>query len=390
MGYYKAVVILNGIYFDNAATSFPKAPGVAEAMAKYITQIGSNVNRSTYDSSYEAAEVVYNTREMLCELFNFSKPENVVFTKNVTEGLNILIKGLLKHGDHVIVSSLEHNAVMRPLASLMDVGVQVTRIPFSITGELDISKLRDAIRSNTKAIIMTHASNVSGTVLDLKAVGKMCREFGSYFIVDTAQTAGSRKVDIEELCADAIAFTGHKGLLGPQGIGGILIKENLADKVKPLIEGGTGSFSDSEYQPTHLPDKFESGTLNIPGIFGLHGALKYLKNVGIETVQKHELELTTTFIEGLRGIDSIKIIGPEDAKNRVPVISIDFLNKDNADVANILCQNYNIMTRCGLHCAPNAHKILGTFPQGTVRFSFGCFNTLKEIKFALAAISKIV
>lgn len=383
---------MNKIYLDNGATSYPKAPGVAESISNYITNIGCNINRGTYEDAFQAEKIVYETRELICSMFNFNIPENVIFTRNITESLNILIKGLLKPNDHVIISSMEHNAVMRPLTSLSKNAVEFSRIPSSNKGELFIEELQDHIRPNTKAVIMTQASNVCGTILPLEKVGSFCKKNNLYFIIDAAQSAGFLDIDMTTLCADAIAFTGHKGLLGPQGIGGFVANNILASKVSPLIEGGTGSVSDSECQPEYMPDKFESGTMNIPGVFGLNTALKYVKEVGLSYIREKELYLTKQFISEIKNMNKVKLIGLQGIENRTAVVSLDFtpFGFDNAAVAFELCNNFNIMTRCGLHCAPSAHKTLGTFPEGTVRFSFGHANTLEEVKYAVNSIFKII
>jgi cysteine desulfurase family protein len=381
---------VKGVYLDNGATSFPKAPGVVESMSEFLISVGCNVNRGGYDSSFEAENVVFETRELICELFNFPKPENVIFTKNITESLNVLIKGLLKPGDHVVVSSMEHNAVMRPLNSLKAYGVEYSRVQCNTYGELNIDDVISNIKSNTIGIIMTHASNVCGTILDLKRIGSICKEKGLYFIVDTAQTAGFLDIDYKELNADAIAFTGHKGLLGPQGIGGFIISDDLASKVAPLIEGGTGSLSDEEIQPYYMPDKFEGGTLNIPGIYGLNASLKYILKEKVSTIREKELYLLEHFLEGLLNIPEINIIGKKNIEYRTAVVSIDVPNKDNAEVSYELNSRFGIMTRCGLHCAPSAHRTLGTFPKGTIRFSFSHFNAIDEVKYTIDAIYKVL
>lgn len=383
---------MNKVYLDNGATSFPKAPGVADAISNYITNIGCNINRGTYEDAYHAEKIVYETRELICSLFNFQSTENVIFTRNITESLNTLIKGFFKSGDHAIVSSMEHNAVMRPLASLSKNGIEFSRIPCSNKGELFLEELKNYIKPNTKAVIMNHASNVCGTILPLEKVGEFCKQNNLYFIIDTAQSAGVLDVNMKKLNADAVAFTGHKGLLGPQGIGGFVINDTLVSKVSPLIEGGTGSASDSEYQPEYMPDKFESGTMNIPGVFGLNASLKYINEVGLSYIREKELYLVENFISEIKNMPKIKLIGLDGIKNRTAVVSLDFTstNFDNAEIAFSLCNNFNIMTRCGLHCAPSAHKTLGTFPQGTVRFSFGHTNSLEEVQYTIDAIHKLV
>ncbi len=377
------------IYLDNAATSFPKAPGVAEAMFNYITKVGTNIHRSS--GSAEAAEmVVYNTRELICELFHFNQPENVIFTKNVTESLNLLIKGLLQPGDHALVSSVEHNAVMRPLVSLRERGVEFSRVPGNDKGELDLESMEQLIQPHTKAVIMTHASNVSGVILPLQEISEFCQKHQLCFIVDAAQTAGIVEFNLEEIQVDALAFTGHKSLLGPQGMGGFILSDRLAAELPPFIEGGTGSLSEYEIQPLTLPDKYESGTLNLPGIFGLQAALKYVLKSGVSSLFAYEQELTKSFYQDLLNIPGIKVTGPEITKARVPLISVDFLDRDNAEIANQLLTDYNIITRVGLHCAPHAHKTIGTFPNGTVRFSLSSFTTPEELKQTAAALHHLL
>jgi len=381
---------MDRVYLDNAATTFPKAPGVGEQMKYYIEYIGSNIKRGNYSTASSAEEVVFDTREKLCRLFNFKKPENVIFNMNVTQSLNFLIKGLLKPGDHCIVSSMEHNAVMRPLMQLKKTGVEFSRIPCDSKGRLNPEDISNQVKHNTKAVVITHASNVCGTILPIEEVGSICREKGLLFIVDTAQTAGILDIDFERAKMDALAFTGHKGLLGPQGIGGFIVTDNAADIMEPLVSGGTGSLSDSEEVPPFLPDRFEPGTLNLPGIFGLNAALSYLEKEGIENVRRREMELADMFLKGLHDMKGIALAGLEGIEGRTAVISIDFINKDNAEIAYNLEKNYGIMTRCGMHCAPSAHKTLGTFPQGTVRFSFSHFNTQKEVEYTIDAVKKVI
>ncbi|GAA0733950.1 aminotransferase class V-fold PLP-dependent enzyme [Clostridium oceanicum] len=379
---------MNGIYLDNGATSFPKAPKVSQSISNYITNIGCNVNRGVYANSLTAENILFETRELICSLFNYDKAENVVFTKNITESLNIIIKGLLKKNDHVIISSMEHNAVMRPLSSLSKKGIEISKVKCNLQGELNPKDILPLIKDNTKAIIMTHGSNVCGTVLPLEEVGQICKENNLIFIVDTAQTAGFLDIDMKKINADCITFTGHKSLLGPQGIGGFVIKDSLIPKTNSLIEGGTGSLSEYEYQPEYMPDKFESGTMNIPGIYGLNSSLKYLNEIGLNTIREKELHLTKLFIDKVKNINEATLIGLDGIKKRTPVVSLDFKNHDNADIAFMLANEYSIMTRCGLHCAPSAHRTLHTFPQGTVRFSFGHFNTDKEVAYAIDSIYK--
>lgn len=377
---------MHSVYLDNGATAFPKAPGVVESMTNYLTNIGCNINRGAYNSSFMAEDVVYETRELLCRLFNYHKPENVVFTKNITESLNVLIKGLCKDGDHIIVSSMEHNAVMRPINSLKVKGIEYTKVQCSKEGELNPLDILKYTKKNTKAVIMTHASNVCGTILDLEEVGKICSEKGIIFIIDTAQTAGFLNLDYKNLKADAIAFTGHKGLLGPQGIGGFIINDKLTKVMSTFIEGGTGSLSEHEIQPGYMPDKFEAGTMNIPGIFGLNAALKYILKEGIDAIKEKELFLLKSFLNKVSDIEEAKLIGKKVLEGRTALVSLDFPNHDNAEISYRLYKEFGIMTRCGLHCAPSAHKTLDTFPNGTVRFSFSHFNTNEQVNYTVNSI----
>lgn len=386
---------MNRIYLDQAATSFPKGEGVPEAMAEYMTKVGVNINRGSYEAAYETAGVVYETREMLCRLFDFGalpeQAKNVVFTANITYAMNMLIKGFLKEGDHVLVSAMEHNAVMRPLVQLQKAGrISFDRIPCNARGELLLDQMEKLIRENTKAVIMTHASNVCGTLLPLEEVGCLAKKHGLYFIVDSAQTAGVFPISMKKMQIDALAFTGHKGLLGPQGIGGFLITDDLAEKVEPLVTGGTGSISDTEDTPEFLPDKFEAGTMNLPGIVGLHRALEYLEETGIDNIREKECHLTGQFISGLKKIPGVRLIGKEDMEGRTSVVSIQCEKADEAVLAFELDNRYHIQTRVGMHCAPNAHKTLNTFPEGTIRFSFGYRNTEQEVETALRAIREIL
>ncbi len=378
------------VYLDNGATSFPKPNSVIDTITNYIVNIGGNVNRGSYDNSFDAENIVYETRELLCELFNFSKPENVIFTGNITHSLNLILKGLLKSGDHIIISSMEHNAVLRPLNALKNKGIEYSMVPCNSLGEVNVDNLPKYIQPNTKALLMTHSSNVCGTIMPYEKIGEFCKKNNIYFIADTAQTAGSLPIDMRKMNIDILCFTGHKSLLGPQGIGGFLISDELAKITNPLIEGGTGSFSEHETQPDYMPDKFEAGTLNIPGIFGLNAALKYLKERGINNIRDHEMKLTQLFLNSLNSIDEIKILGSLSAENKTAVVSVDFIYGDNGEVAHMLSKDYGISVRCGLHCAPSAHKTLGTFPKGTVRFSFGAFNTEADIIYAVNSIKEII
>ncbi len=427
------------IYLDQASTSFPKAPGVAQAMMDYLTMNGVNVNRGCYSSAYSAEEIVYETRQLLAELFHFSKCKNVIFTPNVTTSLNFILKGFLKPGDHILVSAMEHNAVMRPVVQLASKGILFDRIPCREDGSMLLERVEELIKPETKAIVTLHASNVCGTRMPLEILGEICQRHHLYFIVDSAQTAGIVPIDMEKMHIDALAFTGHKGLRGSQGTGGFLVSQELAEQMEPLISGGTGSVSHTEEIPDFLPDRFESGTPNLPGIYGLHEALLFLKTQPQETksmtpstssnnpidclhpsntddanfrknksiftdgspfvshmqaICEKELSLTGYFLEQLQALDDtgkyIRIIGKKDLTDRNAVVSLQTPEIDMSQVAWQLDSKYGVMTRVGLHCAPNAHKTLGTYPAGTIRFSFGPENTKDELDFAIQGLKEIL
>ena len=377
------------IYFDNASTSFPKAEGVAEAVYHYMKDCGCNINRGGYDEAYQAEETVLRTRQQLTKLFHGPDCRNVVFTRNITESLNVLLKGFLKAGDHVLVSAMEHNAVMRPLTQLTEQGVSFDRIPCGADGTLEVSTMNGLLRKNTRAVVMLHASNVCGTLMPIETVGAFCHAHGLRFILDTAQTAGVFSVDMEAMHIDALAFTGHKGLLGPQGIGGFLLQPDMVPLLQPLIAGGTGSISHEEQMPSFMPDRFEAGTMNLPGIMGLHAALCWLERETIDAVRSHELELTERFLSGALDIPCLRVVGRRNISGRAGVVSVVPENADPALVADALGREYGIMVRVGLHCAPNAHKTLGTFPTGTIRFSFGRWNTPRQVDTALSALREL-
>lgn len=377
------------VYLDNAATSYPKAPGVASAMADYVEKVGATINRSSYASAQEAGLVTLSLRERLCRLFNHPDPTHAVLTPGATAGLNMVIKGLLRPGDHCLVSSMEHNAVMRPLVQLEREGVVFERIPCDAQGRLRLEALPGMIKLNTRLVVMAHGSNVCGTVQDAEAVGKICRERSVPFALDAAQTAGHIEVDFERFGLSALVVPGHKGLLGPQGIGALLLDADFARRLTPLVAGGTGSASYSEELPGWMPDRFESGTPNMPGVYGWEAALGWLENTGIETLENHEKTLSKRFLEGIYGLKNVKLYGATVPEGRTGVFSVGFLNCDNAEAAWRLEREFGILTRCGLHCAPSAHKTLGSFPEGSVRFSTGWANTEADIDAALSAIAAI-
>lgn len=373
------------IYLDNAATSFPKPESVARAMVRYLNEVGAPLNRSVYQNAQEAELVTLSLREQLKRFFHFpGKATHVILTPGNTYGLNFLIKGYLRPGDHVIVSSMEHNAVMRPLLQMPEVSFD--RVQADREGFIDPDDIHTLIRPNTKLILMAHGSNVSGSVQDAEAVGAIAARYGIPFALDGAQTAGHYPLDFQRSQLSALSLPGHKGLLGPSGIGALLVTEEMAKMLTPLVAGGTGSVSDSEYLPAYLPDRFESGTMNLPGIYGWEAAMSYISERGIDSLRAHESQLTKRFLAGIREIPRLRLCGPADTENRVGVISLDFPDRDNAAVSYELEQCYGILIRCGLHCAPSAHKSLGTFPKGTVRFSLGYANTEADVDAAVAAI----
>ena len=378
------------IYLDNSSTSFPKAPNVGKKMAEFIENYAVNINRGSYKIAFDLEEKIFDCRNKLSRLFSCSDTKNIIFTNNITTSLNFIIKGLLKTGDHVLISSMEHNAIMRPLQQLSEQGISFSKIPCNKYGFLKLSEIKNLIQSNTKAIICTHVSNVSGNIMPLTEIGKICREYNIDFVVDTAQSAGILPINMALMNISALCFTGHKGLLGPQGIGGFAITDAFASKISPLISGGTGSFSDSEDVPNILPDRFEAGTLNLPGIIGLNTALDFLEKTGIENIHKYEMKLCSHFLEGIKKIDGISILGSVNIRKRTAVVSITTKLKDLAILAFELENDYGIQVRTGLHCSPNAHKTLGSFPNGSIRFSFSYFNTIEEIDICLAALTKIL
>ncbi len=376
---------MDAIYLDNAATSFPKPEGVSDRMKFYLDCVGANVNRSVYTAAQEAGLVTLTLRQRLARLFRFPEPPtHVILTPGATAALNMLISGLLRPGDHCIVSSMEHNAVMRPLLRLP--GVEVSRIPCDSRGFADVDALPGLLRENTRLVLVAHGSNVCGAVQDAAAIGRICAARGVPFALDAAQTAGHLPIDFQALGLSALAVPGHKGLLGPGGVGALLLRDELAQRLTPLIAGGTGSASDSEYLPPYLPDRFESGTANLPGYYGWEAALRFVEDRGVAALRRHEMALCTRFLDGLADIEHLRLVGPRDPERRVGVISVDFLRRDNAEMAYELETRYGILTRCGLHCAPSAHKALGTFPQGTVRFSLGWASTEADVDAALAAL----
>lgn len=337
--------------------------------------------------AYEADRILFNSRELISKIFNIYNSKNIIFTSHATEAINLALKGLLKPGDHVITSSIDHNAVIRPLVYLEKRGVTHTTVQCSISGELDPSDIKRAINKNTRLIAVTHASNVIGTITPIKEIGIIAHENDILFLVDAAQTAGSIPIDVRENRISMLACTGHKGLLGPQGTGFLYILEGI--NIDPLIEGGTGSASESDSQPDYLPDKFQSGTLNIPGIAGLSAGIDVILRKGISNIREHEIKIAERLLSGLKSINKLKLYGSTESSHRTPVISFTINDIDPAYIGRVLSDKYGIMCRVGLHCAPHAHKTIGTFPQGTVRLSPGFFNTMDEADYVIDSISSI-
>jgi len=378
------------IYFDNASTAFPKAPGVAEAMYQFMIGDAYNINRGGYSESYDVGFRVLEIREKIADFFNVPRSKNVIFTPGVTHSLNMVLKGSFHLGDHILCSSMEHNALMRPLSQLEKLGISFDAVACQSDGSLNPEDLEAMIRPNTKAVVITAASNVCGTFLPLQDLSEICLKYNLLFILDAAQMAGPFSLDFQNLHLDVLAFPGHKGLRGPQGIGGMILSDRIAEIMEPLISGGTGSTSHSEEMPPFLPDRFEAGTLNLPGIIGLGTALDYLIQQPKESIARHELALTQQFLNGLEHFSQVRVVGRKDILNRAPVVSIDTLANDPAEIAYQLDNEYGILTRVGLHCAPRAHKTLGSYPQGTIRFSFGPENTSEEVEICLQALNHML
>jgi cysteine desulfurase/selenocysteine lyase len=378
------------IYLDNAATSWPKPKVVVEAMTYFMNTIGANPGRAGHRLAVSAGRIIYNTREAAAKIFNSHNPLKIVFTHNVTEALNLCLHGILKPQDHVITSSMEHNSVMRPLRSLEKRGVTLSVIPCSETGCLDPAGIKKEISSKTKLVVLNHASNVVGTFLPVEEAGLICREHNILFLVDCAQTAGCVPLDMKASNIDLLAFTGHKALGGPMGTGGLIIGENVPDSlIKPLKQGGTGSFSEHEEQPDFLPDALESGTLNAVGLAGLLAAMNWLLVKDIKTIRIKEQELTQQLIDGLKGIRGVTVYGEGDAKKQTTTVSFNIDNMPSSEVGLYLDEEYEILCRVGLHCAPSAHKTIRTFPYGTVRFGLGYFNTQEEVEWAVRSVYQL-
>ncbi len=378
------------VYLDNSSTTFPKPKQVIDSMYNYMLNIGGNSGRGNYSNSLQSNRYLYEAREIICNFFNYDSPSNVIFTSNVTTSLNMLIKGILKPGDHVITSSMEHNSVIRPLISCKEhLPIELDILKANSSGFIDINDLKNKISNKTKLVVITHASNVTGSIQDIRSIGKMCSEHNVFFIVDSSQSAGVLNLNMKDIGANAIAFTGHKSLLGPQGIGGFILDSELNSSCSSLLQGGTGSLSASLEQPDFLPDKFECGTLNLPGIVGLAEAIKYINSVGLNTIYEHNHYLINYLLNGLLNIDGITIYGDLSGKMLTTCISININSLDASELSYQLeCED--IKTRSGLHCSPLAHETIGTYPTGTVRLSISYFTTKQEIDYTLTTLKKLV
>lgn len=375
------------IYLDNAATTFPKPRQVYEAVLDCMENYGANPGRAGHKLAMRAGREIYECRENIAKLLNVSNPMSIVFTHNATDSLNLAIKGVVKSGDHIITTSIEHNSVIRPIKALEKNGVENTIVKCDKYGHLDPNDIKKAIKSNTKLIVTTHASNVCGTIVDIESVGNIAKENNILYLVDASQTLGVYDIDIQKINVDMIAAPGHKCLLGPQGTGMLYIRDGL--EVNILKEGGTGSNSEDLFQPNMMPDRYESGTHNTPGIAGLNAGVKFILETGIDKIRKHEEELCEYMLTKLTEVPNIKIYGPLDSKKRAAVISINIGDIDSGEITFILDDMYEIATRSGIHCSPLAHKTLGTLRQGTVRFSLGYFNTKDDIDKAVEALKEI-
>ncbi|MDP2798649.1 MAG: aminotransferase class V-fold PLP-dependent enzyme [Deltaproteobacteria bacterium] len=374
------------IYGDQAATSFPKPRAVIEAVSSFLTNTSGSPGRSAHGYAIEAGRAVFEARETVADFFNCPSSEQVIFTANVTESLNLVLLGLLQPGDHVVTTSMEHNSVMRPLQYLKESGkVDFTVVSCDDQGRLAPENIQKALRPETRLVVVNHASNVTGTILPIEAVGEI--KGNAFFLIDTAQSAGVIPIDMQKAKVDFLAFTGHKSLLGPTGIGGLCLSKDI--RLNPLKRGGTGSRSESWVHPDFLPDRYESGTPNSLGIVGLNAGIRFIQDLGLERIRAHELRLIRQMTEGLSAIKGVKIYGPRAADEKTGIVSLNIEGKSPSEVCLILDRKYGIMTRGGLHCAPIAHKTIGTFPNGTVRLSLGYFNTMEEVDQVIRAIYEI-
>ena len=374
------------IYFDNAATTLRKPDCVIEAVTEAMGSMG-NSGRGVHDGALSASRTIYDTRAALAKLFGAEGPERIAFTANSTQALNNAIKGLLAPGDHVITTALEHNSVLRPLYELEDRGMELTILPADPLGNICYEDLQKEIRPTTRAIVTTHGSNLTGNLLDIEKIGSIARAHGLTYIVDASQTAGVFDIDVRRMSIDILCFTGHKGLLGPQGTGGLYVREGV--ELRPLLSGGSGVQTYLRSHPPQMPTVLEAGTLNGHGIAGLGAAVKYLQETGLDTIRQKEQALMRSFYEAVREIPGIKVYGDFSSMDRCAIVSLNVRDYDSGEVSDALSESYGIATRPGAHCAPLMHRALGTVDQGAVRFSFSHFNTEEEIKIAVSALQEL-
>lgn len=375
-----------GIYLDNAATTKQKPQCVIDAVVAAMNSMG-NSGRGAHDDSLDASRLIFDTRERISNMMNLGDPRQVAFTSNSTEALNTVIMGLFDSGDHIISTVMEHNSVLRPLYVLQEKGAEVSFVPCDHNGCLMKETLESYLKENTKAIVCTHASNLTGNANDLAYIGNFCKEHGLLFIVDASQTAGVLPIDMQAMNIDVVCFTGHKGLYGPQGTGGLCVRSGL--KIRPLKSGGSGIHTYLKEHPTEMPTALEAGTLNGHGIAGLHAALGFLQETGIETIHKKEISLMRRFLNGISDISNIKIYGNFESDGRAAVVSLNIGDYDSSEVSDELSYSYGISTRPGAHCAPLMHQAMGTVDQGMVRFSFSWFNTEEEVDEAIRALHEL-
>lgn len=375
------------IYLDNAATTWPKPEAVYQAVSECLQGIAGSPGRGSHGKALTASYILYEAREELAELFNIDNPNNIAFALNATDAINMALVGLVKPGDRVVTTSMEHNAVARTLRYLETRGAQLCIIACDAAGRMDVGALEQALKDGARTIAVTHASNVTGTLMPLLEVGELAVKYDAVLMVDAAQTAGVEQIDVQKMRIDMLAFSGHKGLLGPQGTGGLYLREGI--EVLPLRYGGTGSRSESDVQPDFMPDRLESGTPNTPGLAGVAAGVRFIKSVGQANIRQKEKQLAGQLLAGLKAINGVKTYGPKDMKERTAVVSFTIDGQDSGAVAHRLDKEFGIACRAGLHCAPWAHQTIGTLATGTVRFSPGYFNTSEEIIEAIQAVKSI-
>ena len=374
------------IYFDNAATTMRKPDCVVQAVTEAMCSLG-NSGRGVHSGALSASRIIYDTRAALAQLFSAESPERIAFTANSTQALNTAIKGVLYPGDHVITTALEHNSVLRPLYEMEDRGVELTILPADSLGNICYEDIEKEIKPNTKAIVTTHGSNLTGNLLDISRIGEMASRHSLLYVVDASQTAGVFDIDVQKQHIDILCFTGHKGLLGPQGTGGFYVREGL--EITPLLSGGSGVQTYLRSHPPQMPTALEAGTLNGHGIAGLGAAVRYLQKTGLSAIRAKEQELMWMLYTQVREIPGITVYGDFSSRNRCAIVSLNIRDYDSGQVSNALSEHYGIATRPGAHCAPLMHKALGTVEQGAVRFSFSHYNTKEEIEIAVTALREL-